>query len=145
MNPHLNTVFRWCNDIDQMRRFYSDCLQLDETYYRNDEEHGWLTYQLGQTQLVFTRSAAPLPLPQLFAKNPAYQGGETTETSWVIELELEAFDDTVVRLQEEPTPFHGDGLFSNRPNHLQLIVRDPMGMTIELYAHLKEQEDDGTS
>ena len=27
---HINTLFRWCNDIPAMRRFYTDLLGMDE-------------------------------------------------------------------------------------------------------------------
>lgn len=132
MSTQLNTIFRWCNDVDAMRHFYSHCLQLQETFYQNDVEHGWLTYQLGDIQLVFSRADETLPQTAVFAQNPAYQGGEALETSWAIQLAAPMFDIAVQRLQAAHTPAYSPP-FSNRPHHLQYIVRDPMGMTVEIY------------
>ncbi|MGB7339621.1 MAG: hypothetical protein WBC91_12075 [Phototrophicaceae bacterium] len=57
MKTYINTVFKWCNDVDEMRRFYTDILELQETFYRNDDKNGWLTYQIDKTQLVFIRAS----------------------------------------------------------------------------------------
>lgn len=141
MSQHLNTVFRWCNDVEAMRHFYTNCLNLTETYYQNDDEHGWLTYQLGEVLLVFTRADEPLPEPTNFAMNPAYSGGQTYDSSWVIEVEHAEFDGIVERIIKSGAPTHENRPFSNREGHIQFIVRDPMGMTIELYATAVSKED----
>ncbi len=141
MSLHLNTIFRWCNDVEKMRQFYTECLGLNETYFKNDHEHGWLTYQLSEVQLVFTRSDEPLSESNLFAKNPAYRDGETHETSWVIEVEPVDFKPIVEKIKQNGYPIYNDGPYSNRPGHLQMIVRDPMGMTVELYTQTETKED----
>lgn len=130
----INTIFRWCNDVDTVRHFYTDCLELDETFYRNDDEHGWLTYQLGETQLVFTQTTESLDEPSAFAMNPAYEGGSTCDPSWVMKVDVAAFTDIVARIKQTSYPTYGDNPYSNRPGHLQFIVRDPLGLTLELYA-----------
>lgn len=141
MGLHLNTIFRWCNDVASMRQFYSDCLNLTETFYQNDDEHGWLTYQLSEVLLVFTRSDEPLPEPTAFAMNPAYSGGKTHDESWVIEVENADFETIISKIKQSSAPIYKDGPFSNRPGHKQLITRDPMGMTIEIYAQFPEEQD----
>ena len=141
MRLHLNTIFRWCNDIENMRHFYSDCLSLEETFFKNNNEHGWLTYQLSEIQLVFTRSEEPLPEPTAFAMNPAYRDGQTYDSSWVIEVAPSNFDNIVAKIRRSGAPIYNDAPFSNRPGHRQLIVRDPMGMTIEIYAQENSEED----
>ena len=142
MSQHLNTIFRWCNDVETMREFYTNCLNLTETFYENNEQHGWLTYQLSELLLAFTRSDQPLPEPTSFAMNPAYKGGQTFESSWVIEVAYENFNGIVEKIQKSSAPIYEQGVFSNRPGHLQIIVRDPMGMTIEIYAQSDSTEEE---
>ena len=99
MKVELNTIFRWCNDVEPMRHFYSESLGLEETFFRDDAEHGWLTYQVGEVQLVFTRAPSPLPVNTEFAQNPGYGGGTLQAESWVLKVERPSFDQIVKRLQ----------------------------------------------
>lgn len=133
MEAELNTIFRWCNDVVAMRHFYTDCLGLTETYFRNDEEHGWLTYQVGQVQLVFTRAPAPLPVTTEFAQNPGYNGGTLHIESWVLKVKRPSFDDIVKRLQASNYTRFAPQPATPRPGALQFLALDPMGFTVETY------------
>lgn len=123
----LHTVFRWCNDVDTMRVFYSDLLGLNETYYRNDNEHGWLTYDAG-TQLVFMRGTNPVDVMQGWAKQPGYLGGEAEVDSWLITLSAADFENLKKRIVQAGLETFSGNLDTSR----QLILHDPMGMTIEV-------------
>jgi hypothetical protein len=94
----LHTVFRWCNDVAAMREFYSDLLGLQESFYRNDDEHGWLTYQAG-TQLVFMRGTNPIHAVSGWAKQPGYGGGEAEIDSWLITYSKAAFEMVKERIE----------------------------------------------
>ena len=133
MKVELNTVFRWCNDVVTMRHFYTDCLGLTETYFLNDEAHGWLTYQVGEVQLVFTRAAEALPVATQFAQNPGYQGGDIQAESWVLKLERPSFDTIAQQLQNSQYPLFTPEPTSPRPGALQLLALDQMGFTVEIY------------
>lgn len=134
----LDTIFRWCNDVSAMRAFYTDLLGLSETFFR-DDEHGWLTYQIGAIQLVFTRSDTTIPTYQEFAQNPAYQGGSIKAESWVYKLPSDVFTAVVERLQTANVPTYWNTPKQTRDNHQQFYILDPMGYTIEIYAEFSQQ------
>jgi catechol 2,3-dioxygenase-like lactoylglutathione lyase family enzyme len=127
-NIRVHTLFRWCNDVAALRRFYSDVLQLDETFYRDDEKYGWLTYQVGGVQLVFMRASQPMPLMSDWAKQPGYGGGSLEVDSLLLVVDdtatLEAY---IARLQAANIPL-SDQADASR----QCVVRDPMGWTVEI-------------
>jgi catechol 2,3-dioxygenase-like lactoylglutathione lyase family enzyme len=126
----LNTVFSWCNEIAATRRFYTDMLGLEETYF--DEKQGWLTYQSGEVQLVFMRGNASLPILKDWARQPAYKAGKIEAASWVIQVPPANFPGIVSHLKAAGVPeFQREPA---QPGHLQLFARDPMGMTVEIYA-----------
>lgn len=137
MEAELNTIFRWCNDVAPMRHFYSDCLGLTETYFQDDAEHGWLTYQVGQVQLVFTRAPAPLSVRTEFAQNPGYSGGTVKAESWVLKMERPFFDKIVQRLQASSYTLYTAQPAAPRPGALQCLALDPMGFTVEVYTEIE--------
>jgi hypothetical protein len=57
MTIKLNTVFEWCNDISQMRRFYTEGIGLTEQNAQDDKTAGYVVYQAGDTQIVITPGA----------------------------------------------------------------------------------------
>lgn len=137
MKVELNTIFRWCNDVATMRHFYTECLGLAETYFRDDEAHGWLTYQVGEVQLVFTRTDEPLSVASQFAQNPGYAGGDLRAESWVLKLERPSFDTIAQRLQTSDYPLFSLEPIAPRPGALQLLALDPMGFTVEIYTEFE--------
>lgn len=140
MKVELNTIFRWCNDVATMRHFYTECLGLEETYFRSDAEHGWLTYQLGEVQLVFIRTGEPLPVAAQFARNPGYPGGELQTESWVLKVERPSFNIIVHRLQNSGYALFTPEPSAPRPGALQLLALDPMGFTVEIYTEFEIPE-----
>lgn len=124
----INTLFRWCNDIRPMRIFYTDLLGLPETFFRDDKEHGWLTYNAGGVQLVFMRASEELSVGIGWALQPGYRGGTQEVPSWLMTAtDRNEFRGIVNRLQQAAVPMK-DNIDSSR----QCIVHDPMGWTIEI-------------
>lgn len=126
----LNTVFEWCSDVVSVRRFYTDLIGLEETFF--DEEKGWLTYQVGETLVVYMRAPTELPVAQGWAQTPAYDGGSTYDPSWVFEVLPEEFDDVVKRLRQQRSPEQGDP--SGSAGGRAFFVKDPMGKTVEIFS-----------
>ena len=137
MDVELNTIFRWCNDVAPMRQFYSDCLGLEEAFFRDDEEHGWLTYQIGQVQLVFIRTSVPLQVAAEFARNPGYRGGSLEAESWILKMERPSFEAIVKRLQASSYKLYAMKPEQSRPGALQFLALDPMGFTVEIYTEFE--------
>jgi catechol 2,3-dioxygenase-like lactoylglutathione lyase family enzyme len=133
METSLHTIFRWCNDVESMQRFYTHCLGLKETFYENNEAHGWLTYKLGEVQLVFMRAEQELPVSTAFAQNPGYAGGTASDSSWVIQANPDEFEQIVGRLQAADFPEFQKQPIMIQQGYKQFLVRDPMGFTVEIY------------
>lgn len=124
----IHTLFQWCNDVAVMRDFYTKLLGLSETFYRNDDQHGWLAYYAGQTQVVFMRAETILPIEQEWAMQPSYHGGNSTAKSWLFTVSADDFATLSDRIQASNVIVY-DGEFDNT---CQLFIKDPMGMTIEI-------------
>ena len=125
----INTLFRWCNDVNTMRVFYTDLLDLTETYFQDNEQHGWLTYDANGVQLVFMRGTEKLPITVSgWAKQPSYKGGTEETSSWLLTTKNQAeFQEIVQRLQEANVPLNTE-IDSSR----QCFALDPMDWTIEI-------------
>jgi extradiol dioxygenase family protein len=137
MTTKLNTVFEWCNDIAQTRRFYSDALGLTETHARDEENLGVVVYQAGDTQIVITRSPTPKHVLQDWTKTWGFDEGVLQEPAWVIEVAWDSFPHVVERLRNLGVPVFGEP--RQEENIRQIIVRDPMGRTVSVDAYPNEQ------
>lgn len=125
----INTYFHWCNDIEEMRSFYADILGLDVTYFNADQ--GWLTLQIGVTSLAFVRSTVPMNKQTEWARTPTLPIGRAEVPSLVLEANYEHFQRIaeVVATSDHPS----FGVSESPGGDFFLFVRDPMGMTIEVY------------
>ena len=122
----LHTIFDWCRDVEEVRKFYGGVLGAEETYF--DDEHGWLTYQLGGTQLAFIRTATPREEPggSRQTSQPAAEGEHAQ--SWILRIDPELYSAVTARIQAA-------GLETRSPEGEEpmVFVLDPMGRTIELW------------
>lgn len=125
----IQTLFYWCNDVAPMRHFYTELLGFEETYYKSDDEVGWLNYHIDGVDVVFMRGSEPLPIQSKWAKQPGYQGGQAEVSSWIIAVPPEQFDSVIARLQDAGVPS-----YQVSPSNNQFFVQDPMGTTVEIYA-----------
>lgn len=72
-------MFEWCNDLSEMRRFYTDALGMTETHARDEDEDGVVVYQVGDTQLIFTRSPDLKPVLDQWTKTWGFDEGVLRE------------------------------------------------------------------
>jgi extradiol dioxygenase family protein len=138
MEPKINTLFYWCNNVAEMRDFYSGLLGLKETYFLDDEAHGWLTYSLQGVQVVFMRASQPLPVQVEWARQPGWLEGTQELPSLVLELTLEDFQQVVERFKAKGTHYFEPEPRGDEAKYLKQFVMDPMGFTIELYYQAPE-------
>lgn len=130
-----NTVFWFCNDVVPMRHFYTDLIGLEETYFKSDNEAGWLSYQSSSLAVVFIRAEETLPVQAEWTKQPSYNDGKLVLPSWVIQVDYADFDAVVARLNAaEDVPCLETTPREPQQGHKAFWVRDPMGVTIEIYA-----------
>lgn len=135
IKPHHNTIFWYCNDVVPMRHFYTDLIGLEETYFKSDDEAGWLTYQSQALAIVFIRADDPLPVHTDWGRQPSYQDGKLNVPSWVIQVDYAQFDTVIDRLKSaKDVPCLEDSPREPQAGHKAFWVRDPMGVTIEIYA-----------
>lgn len=134
MGSKLNTVFEWCNNIAEIRRFYTDGLGLTENHVQDTPEVGVIVYLLGDTQIVITRSPEPKHVLNDWTKSWGFEGGVLYEPAWVIEVDWDLFADVVDRLKKLGVPMYGDPRQEEKIR--QVVVRDPMGRTVSVDAYL---------
>ena len=134
---NVRFVYNYCNDLGEMRHFYTDLLGLDEVGY--SEDHRYLCYQSEGFQLMFFRPDAEVEVMEGWADQPGYQGGATFATSWAVELPAAEFAEAVERLK-------ADGVESRYPDpewcvdsYWGFYVKDPMGRTVEVFHTPKER------
>lgn len=137
MELKINTLFYWCNDVGQMREFYSDVLGLTEVYFLNDDKHGWLTYDINGIQVVFIRASHPLPIESAWARQPGWAEGTREAHSMVLQLSLDGFQKVIERAKVKNMTFFDKEPRGNKDENLSHFVMDPMGNTIELYYQAK--------
>ncbi len=138
--PKLNIryLFTFCQDVEEIRHFYSDLLGMTECAYRNDEQGGWVCYRSEGFELMFFRDPKAQSETR-FAAQPGWEGGEALITSWAVEVPEEDFTEVWRRLVKG-----GANLFKSVPEWRQdsywgISVLDPMGNTLEVYAIPKER------
>ena len=128
--PAMSTLFELCNDVREMQAFYSDVIGLTETFF--NAEKGWLTYQAGPVQIVFTHpTATPLAPTTEWSRSPGWDGGTLDAPSWVLQVAPDAFDRLLDRLPESmprQTRTSDDGTLR------EVFLMDPMGRTVEIYS-----------
>lgn len=130
--PHHSTLYVYCNDIPAMRHFYTNLIGLEESFF--DAEHGWLTYNSGALQIVYMKAESSRPVSEAWAKNPGYRGSGSDEApSWVLTVAPDQFDVILARLKADGAPLLGEPQ-EPQPGHRQIMTRDPMGTSLEVYA-----------
>lgn len=137
MGSKLNTVFEWCNNISEIRRFYTEGLGLIETHTQDTPEMGVVVYQVGDTQIVITRSPEPKQVLNDWTKCWGFEEGVLYEPAWVIEVMWDSFFEVVERLKKLGVPIYGHP--RQAENIRQIVVRDPMGRTVSVDAYSKAQ------
>jgi catechol 2,3-dioxygenase-like lactoylglutathione lyase family enzyme len=137
---NIRFLFNVCNDIDEVRHFYTDLLGMEEDGYMNDENFGYLSYECeGGVYFMFFRAVEKLPVLDEWASQPGWPGRTLEVNSWAIQIPYEDFAEVYEKLKGE-----GVTLFKPEPEWRQdsywgLSVRDPMGNTVEVYATPKEK------
>lgn len=144
--PKINVrfIFSLCSDIEAMRHFYSDLLEMQEQAFFNEKQFGYLSYPCEGVHLMFFYSGQKAPVFADWAWQPGYDGGSLHVTSWAIQIPEEDFAETVKRLKDA-----GVKTFSENPQWRQdsywgFSVMDPQGNTIEVYASPKEKPESTT-
>lgn len=144
--PKLNIRFLYaiCNDVKEMRRFYTELLGMQEGHFMDSEDWGWLTLQSEGMQLMFFRWSKELPVN----KDWAWQPGGTVEDahpmmSFSVLVPWENYRDTYQRLKEGGVKAQTEAPQWRQSSYWGWTIADPMGNTIEVYAPPPEKPAEG--
>jgi catechol 2,3-dioxygenase-like lactoylglutathione lyase family enzyme len=99
----LKFVYSLCNDVGEVRKFYSDLLGMKEIAFYNDEDQkfGYLSYLCkGGLEFDFFYIGKEVPTHPEWAWQPGYEGGTLPVASWSVEIPEEDFPAAVKRLKE---------------------------------------------
>ena len=129
----LKYIYRYCNDINEIKHFYSKILGFQEKSFGEHEGFGWLEYQFGDTKLSFYKDQGKAPEIAEFAKQPAQDIGKAEITSLGIQFGEEAFREIFEKLKAEKVP-----MLTEKPQWLVdsywgITVKDPMGFSLEFF------------
>ncbi len=135
----LSFIYNHCNDVETMRKFYTDLIGLKQHTFHNDEQWGYLCYKTGGLDLMFFRFDEKIPVQEQWAVQPGWEGGTFEGTSWSIEVPENLFPEVVKKLKVSNVK-----CFTEKPMWLQdsywgFPVMDPMGNTVEVYTTPKEK------
>lgn len=143
--PRVNIrfLFAMCNDIDAMRKFYSELLGMQEVSYMNEEQFGWLCYQCEGFQFMFFRTHGKIPVIEEWTWQPGYNGGSYDAVSWAIEIPEEGFADCHKRLKDANLKAFSDKPEWRQDSYWGYTVMDPMGNSVEVYTSPKTKPESG--
>lgn len=128
----LGMVFSYCNDLEAMRRFYTDLIGMAQRGY--SAEYGFLTYTFAGGEMMFFASDEELPVNTEWGDQPGYQGGTLKVTSWAIDVPESLFPEVIKRLNQAGVKSHTDDPEWRFESYWGINVMDPMGNTVELYS-----------
>ncbi len=134
--PQVNIkfLFALCNDISEMRTFYTDFLGMNETSYKNDEEWGWLVYKCEGFEFMIFRGHGEIPVLGDFTWQPGGGGGPIEGPSWAISIPEVLFAETVERLQTAGVKSLTENPEWRQDSYWGFSVMDPMGHTVEVFS-----------
>lgn len=142
---NIRFLYAFCNDVAEMRAFYTDLLGMQEAAFVDDEGFGWLAYKVEGLELMFFRWDENLPPEEKWA----WQPGETFDAavpmmSFSIEFPMDRYRQVVESLTEKDVTSQKPKPNWRQKSYWGWTVKDPMGNTLDLYAapDKKPDEDD---
>ena len=134
---NIRFLYNYCNDLAEMRRFYSDLIGMKETAYR--EDWNFLCYRSEGFDFMFFGSEETVPVRDKFADQPGWPNGELLITSWTIDIPEDEYPETIKRLQTAKIRSYGKNPHWEQDSYWCFPVLDPMGNTVEVTTSLKEK------
>jgi catechol 2,3-dioxygenase-like lactoylglutathione lyase family enzyme len=139
-NVNIRFIYNYCNDLTEVRHFYTDLLGMKETAF--DEDWNYLCYQSEGISFMFFDNDEGIPVRTEFADQPGWMGGELPITSWTIDVPEEEYADTIDRLKSAGVISSGDNPHWEQDCYWCFPVLDPMGNTVEVTTVPEEKPAD---
>jgi len=127
---NIRFLYNYCNNLAEMRIFYSELLGMNETAY--NEDWNYLCYKSEGLDFMFFGSEKEIPVREKFADQPGWPGGELPVTSWTIDIPEEVYTETINRLRTAGVKSFADNPRWEQDSYWCFPVLDPMGNTVEV-------------
>ena len=124
-------TYIFCNDLEKMKWFYSDILQLNLIWDDKDS----IAFKIGEHQLSIDYNEKFKPPSNKFSIQPGWEGGTVPRTGWSLEFEKEDFNKVVdFLLRNDITKYYNKPIWKG---YWSFPVLDPMNNTIEITCNEK--------
>lgn len=126
MAKRFGFTYIFCNDLEKMKHFYTEVLQLDLIWDSEDA----IAFKIGEHQLSITYDEGFIPAPEKFAMQPGWEGGTEPCVSWSLECDVADFHAIVDAVKK-----HEIRSYFPEPNwkgYWSFPVLDPMNHTVEI-------------
>lgn len=133
MAKGFHFTYLFCNDLEKMKKFYSEILHLELIW----EDSQTIAYKIGEHQLAICLDKSVTSFSSEFSQQLGWQGGTAPRISWSLECDLQDFQEIVTSVQanlEVPRKF-------SQPKwvgYWSFPLLDPMNHTIEVTCVEKE-------
>lgn len=126
MSKRFGFTYLFCNDLEKMKWFYSEVLQLELIW----ESEASIAFQIGDHQLsIDYHEDAETPSAH-FAKQPGWEGGTQPRTSWSIAYDPEAYRQVLQLVKRYGVTSYSEE--ARWQGYWSLPLLDPMNNTIEI-------------
>nr|WP_269432608.1 VOC family protein [Bacillus sp. FJAT-18017] len=116
----------FCNDLEKMKWFYSDILQLKLIW----DDKGSIAFKIGEHQLSIKYNEEFIPPSNKFSIQPGWKGGTEPRIGWSIECDEEDFNKVVNSvLTNDITKYNNKPIWKG---YWSFPILDPMNNTIEI-------------
>ncbi|MCP4230638.1 MAG: VOC family protein [bacterium] len=139
-NVNIRFLYNYCNDLAEMRNFYTELLGMKETAF--NEEWNFLCYQTEGMDFMFFGNDEEIPVRTEFADQPGWMGGELPITSWTLDIPEEEYAETIARLKAAGVSSSGENPHWEQDSYWCFPVLDPMGNTVEITTVPKDKPAD---
>lgn len=125
-----------------MKQFYCDILGFEPTHYTNEDDKGWLVFNLrDDLPLVISNTSESLKRNPGWAKQPSFSEGTLFAPSWTMRCESEnEFRKVIAEVQGAGFP-----VFTQLPiwklSYWTFICQDPAGNTVDVYYEPEEMPE----
>ena len=131
--PAIKFFYIFANDIEKMREFYTGILGLSEASYANDQDFGWINYNMDGFEFMVFNTDKPIPFHTEWQGQPGYPGGTGYLPSWSVFIDNSCFEAVAQKCKDAGLKLFGDKPEWRQDSYWGFTVADPMGNTVELY------------
>ena len=101
MDVRLNYIYRYCNDISEIRHFYTDVLGCKEKSFGEYEGFLWLEYNFQGICLMFHQDEKKALIIEGFAKHPSHDLGSLEITWFSIKINESKYLDVINTIESK--------------------------------------------